>query len=411
MQNTLTHLSGIPIGFEPFAISQISKEHSQILYLVRDEVRLHFLREVLSFVSPELEILSFPAWDTVPYDRVAPAADTEGVRIETLSRLAAQDKPTRLQVILAPVAAVMQKVPVRTFFAGRLLCLKEGESVPFDALKSFLVSNGYKHTNTVMETGEYAVRGGLIDLFPAGFSAPVRIDFFGDEIDSIKYFDPITQLSRTRVQSVVLKPVHEFVLDEKSVSLFRSRYRELFGVGREDALYAAVSEGRYVQGVEHFLPLLHEKMETLFDYVPQAFICSDFQLTDSIKARYEQIMEYYQARHFALTEPIGASAPYYPIEPSLFFLSPDEMSAILQTKNGVCLSPFVEAQTVDMGGRGGYDFTAERLKNAQDVIPALADVILKSDKKIIISAATFGSGERITGLLREKHIMLQTAQT
>lgn len=411
MSAKLTKLSGIPVGFEPFVIKELAQNHPQILYLVQDDVRLHFIEEVLRFIAPSLEILPFPAWDTVPYDRVAPASDIEGIRIETLSRLAIKPAPDKRQIILAPVAAVMQKVPEPAFFATRSLAVGEGDTLSFDKLKSYLVANGYNHTNTVMETGEYAVRGGLIDLFPAGFSAPVRIDFFGDEVDSIKYFDPITQRSSSAVKSIVLKPMSEFTLDEKSVSLFRSRYRELFGAGREDALYAAVSEGRYIQGLEHFLPLLHEKMVSLFEYVPNAFVCMDFQISALFEARYEQITEYYEARHSALTEPVNGSAVYYPIEPDLFFLPTDTIKTILEGRDRASFSAFVEPETADMGGRGGYDFTGERIQNAQSVIPALADVIKRSDRKIIISAATHGSGERIAGLLREEHVLLHPAET
>ena len=397
----ITKFCGVPIGYEVFALSDVLKKNPCILYIVRDETRLQFIQNILSLIRPDLIVLSFPAWDTVPYDRVVMSADIEGMRIDTLSRLA-QGIPQKV-LVLTTASAIMQRVPDPTFFKDASLTLKEGDILSFDTLKTFLVKNGYKSTSSVMETGEFAIRGGLVDLWPAGFSSPVRIDFFGDEVDSIRLFDAITQRSGLKVEDLSLKPIREFSLNENAISLFRSRYRDMFSAGREDALYEAVSNGRYMQGMEHFLPLFHEKMATLFDYVPDCLVVSDYGLNDAIEARHEQVLEYYNARCDALKDGYGTSK-YYPITPELFFLTPDEMNDRISTLTHIAFSPYLEPNAKDMTGRPAKDYVDMRVQTDKDVMDGVADDIRGANKNVILTAATHGSLERIIGLLREKQL-------
>ena len=406
--NDIIKLCGVPVGYEAFTFMNVLKKHTSLLYIVRDETRLQFIQSILSLIMPDLTVLSFPAWDTVPYDRVSMSSDIEGIRIDTLSRLA-QGNLTK-GIVLTTAAALMQRVPEQVFFKSTSLTIKEGDVISFDVLKTFLFQNGYKNTSSVMETGEYAVRGGLVDLWPAGFNTPVRIDFFGDEVDSIRLFDAITQRSGSKIESLSLKPIREFLLNDGTISLFRSRYRDMFGAGREDALYEAVSSGRYVQGMEHFLPLFHEKMATLLDYVSDFSVVLDDGLQDAINARHEQIMEYYGARCDALKEGFG-TGKYYPIEPSLFFLSPDEVAEKLSPFYRIVLSQFSEPNAKDMKGRLAKDYVDMRVQPGVDVIEHVADDIRSSPKTIILSAATHGSIERIVGLLREKQLQITIAET
>ena len=282
--NDVTKLCGVPTGYEVFVLDKILKKKPCVLYIVRDEGRLQFIQDTLSFILPNIPILSFPSWDTVPYDRVSMSPDIEGVRVDTLSHLAQRE--FKKGIVLTTVSAIMQRVPEPAFFRDACLTLADGDVISFDMLKSFLSKNGYKNTSSVMETGEFAIRGGLVDLWPAGFLSPVRIDFFGDEVDSIRSFDAITQRSGSKVDTLCLKPMREFTLNDHSVSLFRSRYRDMFSAGREDALYESVSNNRYVQGLEHFLPLFHDKMATLFDYIGDFTVITDFQIDKAIGARF-----------------------------------------------------------------------------------------------------------------------------
>ena len=185
---------GAPEGWDAFLLAQRRREYAgPILHVTRDDARMARLAEALAFAMPEAEILRFPAWDCLPYDRVSPNAALVSERIATLTRLL--DKPNGPRFVLTTVNALVQRVPPRSAFAGARLDLKVNGQVKPEELARFLEANGYGRAGTVMEPGEYAVRGGIFDIFPAGESDPVRLDMFGDTIESIKTFDPSTQRS------------------------------------------------------------------------------------------------------------------------------------------------------------------------------------------------------------------------
>ena len=396
-----TRLSGIPTGFEPLAIQKIYKK-KPIIYIVPNETRLSFLQDILTLMTPNIPVLTFSAWDTVPYDRTSPAPEIIGNRIDTLTRLIQEkDKPF---LLITTVSALLQKVPAPDFFRQTTCSIQIGQSIPFNELKSFLLQNGYRQSDTVMEAGDYAIRGGLIDLFPAGLKQPIRIDFFGDEVDSIRFFDPITQRTTTATNIITLKPMAEFLLTDKSISLFRSRYRSLFDNQQADGFYESVSAGRYCQGLEHFLPLFHEDLVPLWTYLPQSDIILDAQTPDALISRNEQIQEYYQARCQALTDNTGFGSPYHPIPPEMFFLNTEQISDFLNTRTTFSFSPFIEDGTQDMGGRFGVSFVDTRVQNKQDVFDVLADFISTQKKTVIITASTDGSAQRLSGLIRDKGI-------
>lgn len=403
-------LSGVPIGFDAILLAKKTQDNGMLVHIATDEVRANFLKEAVALVAPEIEILMFPSWDTVPYDRVAPRPDIVGTRIDTLTRLLSDKKRTHPRLVIATAGSVLQKLPAPDFFKITTLEVREGDTLPFDTLRSFLTKNSYNHTTTVMEVGEYAVRGGIIDLWPAGFEYPLRVDYFGDEVDSIKTFDAITQRTSRVVKSFVVKPMSEFSLTPEAISLFRSRYRELFGVGREDAFYTAVSEGRYIQGLEHFLPLFYADMVSFLSYIGSAPITLDFQLDKALEARAEQIEEYYQARKMALNDGFQKTAPYYPIPKELFFWNKEQFETTLLDTDTFSFSPFTSPDAKDMGGNSGHDFVDVRVKN-EDVFEALAVFIAKANKKVIVSASSLGAGQRISGLLRDKGIVLYAAET
>lgn len=402
-------LSGVPGGYDSFILAELTRQNKTHMHIATDEVKVAKLKTALEVVAPDIEILIFPAYDTVPYDRVSPRADIVGTRIDTLTRLIAGVDNKTKRLVLTSASAVMQKVPEKAFFTHTSLDVKEGQNIGFNTLQSFLAKNSYKRTTTVMETGEYAVRGGIIDLFPAGFDNPLRVDFFGDEVDSIKTFDAISQRSSRSVKSFTIKPMAEFAMTANSISLFRSRYRELFGNVRDDVIYTAITEGRYIQGIEHFLPLFHESMTTFFEYVQGTPISLDFQISGAFEARVDQIEEYYQARMEAITQGYNTTNIYHPIPKELFFLNTEEVNNLINIHKHYTFSPFVEPDTKDMQGRLGHNFVEGRVREDIDVFDVVADFIRHSSKKIIISASTHGAGSRLSGLLRDKGIVLHEA--
>src|SRR5436853_149330 len=287
-------LFGAPEGYDAAVIGNLVS--GRWLHVCRDDGRMARFTAALAFFHPELETLTFPAWDCLPYDRVSPNGEIVSRRIDTLTRLGgpAEERP---QLVLTTVNALVQRVPPRKLFDGRVLTLGAGGRIPLDRLQSFFRNNGYSRTDTVREPGEYAVRGGIVDLWPAGADQPIRLDFFGDTLESLRSFDPLTQRSTGSLDRFVLRPVSEVLLDDAAIHRFRSRYREAFGaVGGDDPLYEGVSAGRRQAGMEHWLPFYYESLETLFDYLPDAAVSLDHQADEARAHRLESIADFYAAR-------------------------------------------------------------------------------------------------------------------
>ncbi len=406
-------LCGIPKGYQAFVLKDMIKAGQIHCHLVVNDRELSLLKDILALIDPSLCVLSFPNWDTVPYDRVSPKADIVGERIDTLTKLVHLRKENASRVLLLTTpGAVLQKVPEVSFFENAALILREGLDLPFQVLQEFLIKNSYKQTDTVMEAGEYAVRGGIIDLFPAGLVHPVRIDFFGDEIDSLKFFDEATQRTLSNAQEVIVKPVCEFNLTHESIALFRTKYRSLFDKSQDDYLYESVSNGIHVQGLEHFLPLFHNHLVSLFDYIPQASISFDFQVQQRIEAKIEQIDEYFEARMQALqNKELSLEQKYYPVPKEMMFLSQEELFLSVYDHDFYTFSPFSEPEKKDMGGKGGKSFVEARVKNPLDVFSDVADYVRSEKRKIIFSASTFGSAQRLLGLMRDTGIHLTETES
>lgn len=403
-------LSGIANGFDALTLVDLVHRQKRLLHVVSHEKELAFLAKTIPLIDSKIKILTFKPWDTVPYDRVSPQSDIIAGQIDTLTELLAHPDERNV-LILTTVFALMQRVPAPDFFKDSFLSFTEGDEA-FQSILSFLSKNGYNRTDTVIEVGEYAVRGGIIDLFPAGFKKPIRIDFFGDEIDSIKPFDPITQRTNGHLKKIELKPIQFFRFTPESISLFRMKFRELFETAdTHEPVYQAVSEGRYIQGLEHYLPLFHEKMGTLFDYVnDKTPVSFSFSFENSIQSRNEQIGEFYQARLEALSDPLEKSGRYYPVPPEMLFLFPDEIKSFIDARESYSLSPYLEPDGQDMGSRLGHDFAAERHTDKTDLLESVADFIKKEKRKVILSASSHGAAERLIGLLKERDIFLHPVE-
>ncbi|TAL39408.1 MAG: transcription-repair coupling factor, partial [Alphaproteobacteria bacterium] len=228
---------------------------SPVLHVASDDLRFEEIAEGLHFFGPDVEVLRFPAWDCLPYDRISPTADVVGERLKTLSRLLHRTD-NRPLVVLTTIAAITQRIPPQSLLKNSVFYAQTNGALDMKRLQEFLVANGYNRTETVREAGEYAIRGGLIDIFPSGSPEPLRIDTFGDDIETIRAFDALSQRTTEERQELTLYPVSEILLTPEAIAHFRSRYREIFGAVRdEDPLYASVSEGRKHAGMEHWLPL------------------------------------------------------------------------------------------------------------------------------------------------------------
>nr|WP_232479216.1 transcription-repair coupling factor [Roseomonas rosulenta] len=384
-----------------------------VVHVCRDDARMARMAEAIGFFAPEVEVLRFPAWDCLPYDRVSPNPEIVAERVATLTRLL--EPPARPRILLTTVNALAQKVPPPATFQDATMVLRKGGRVAPEALTAFLESNGYHRTGTVMEHGEYAVRGGIIDLFPAGESDPVRLDLFGDEIEDLRRFDTATQRSGKVVPELRLRPVGEVFLDEASRARFRSGYRELFGAAAaEDPLYVSVSAGRKHPGMEHWAGLFHEHMATLIDYVPGASVSLDHQAEDVATARFEMVADHYEARRVPVRIAEG-EVPYRPAPPATLHLTRGDWNVMLSGGPVLQFIPFARADAaegIEAGGRPGPLLTEARTagENVFAAYAVMAAGQVKAGRRPLLAAWSRGSRERMANLLRENGVAAAPAE-
>ena len=409
--------SGVPEGLDALLLSELARQTPRgapILHIARDANRLVTLEDALAFFAPDVTVLTFPAWDGVPYDRVAPNADTIARRIATLSELTHRETAgnTSSLIVLTTVSAVVQRVPPRAFIAASSMRLAAGNAVSMQELVERLEVSSYGRAGTVTDPGQYAVRGGILDLYPPG-AQPVRLDFFGDTLESIRAFDPETQRTAARLDSVELLPMSELVLTPDVRRAFRQRYVELFGpVTGDDPLYESISAGRQHQGMEHWLPLFHDRLDTLFDYLPGALVSLDPLVDDARTKRLEQVADHYEARAQALERKAFGAPPYHPVPPESMFLSEAEWQQALASRQTIALDPFEHPETpggkiVSFGGRQGHSFAAERQTEGGyvfDAVVAHAKRLKGDDKRVIVACRSNGARERLATLLWEHGI-------
>jgi transcription-repair coupling factor (superfamily II helicase) len=404
---------GAPEGFDALLIARRRAEtRTPVLHVCRDDARMARMAEALSFFAPHVEVLRFPAWDCLPYDRVSPNPEIVAERVATLTRLA--EVSTAPRIVLTTVNALVQKVPPRAAFAGATMALKKGGRIEPQKLAEFLEANGYHRTGTVMEHGEYAVRGGIVDLYPAGEPDPIRLDLFGDEIEEMRRFDTGTQRSGERVPALVLRPVGEIFLDQASITRFRSAYRELFGpAAAEDPLYVSVSAGRKHPGMEHWAGLFHDGMETLLDHLGEgASVSFDHQSEEALSVRLEMVVDHYEARRAPSRE---GELPYRPAPPQRLYLDLDDWEVMLEPNRVFRFAPFAAPEgegVIDAGGRPGRLFTDVRAEG-RNVFAAFgehAKAMASRGSRAVLAAWTRGSRERLANLLRENGIGCETVE-
>jgi transcription-repair coupling factor (superfamily II helicase) len=400
-------LAGVPTGFLPLLAADLARaaytNGARAVAIVADEAAMRALADTVPLFAPEVEVLTLPGWDCLPYDRASPALRIMAERLATLSALQANsDKP---QLLVATASAATQRLP--TPFRIRQLTrrIAEGERIERETLIGQLNALGYQRADTVAEHGEYAVRGSLIDLFPAGEEMALRLDFFGDEIDSIRRFDPADQRSTDKADAFVLMPASEALLDEETIKRFRSRYREQFGAtATRDPLYQALSEGRRMAGMEHWLPLLEERLETLFDHLGENDLVIRDSLADqALDARRESIEDYYQNRVRAME---GEPGSYRPLESQALYFSEQEWESSEAERPIHLASPFPEPQSdrvIDFGVQAARDFAPERAQQA-NVYEAVAKHVAelrRAGRKVVLASYTRGARERLSGLLED----------
>ncbi len=402
-------LSGVPAGFLPLLLGDLARAKGggstpgRVVFIAPDQQAMQAIADTAAWFAPELEIIALPAWDCLPYDRASPSLRSSAARLAGLHALQA---PVRgPQLVLTTVAAVTQ-LTLTPFRVRQLVArLAPGERIAIDRLVALLQSNGYSRTETVHDAGEYAVRGGIVDLFPGGVPEPLRLDFFGDEIETLRSFDPDSQRSTGDVPSFTLLPASEALLDEDTIKRFRSRYRELFGAtATGDPLYQAVSEGRRLAGMEHWLPLFEERLAPVLEHMGEtALVIRDAGVTGAAQTRFESIADYYQNRAAAKVSDPGS---YRPLEPDTLYPSRAEWDKEIIGRPMHVTSPFHEpesATVLDFGAEAARDFAPERAQNA-NIYEAAARHMAdqrKTGRKVVIASYSSGARERLSGLLKD----------
>ncbi|MEH3037200.1 MAG: transcription-repair coupling factor [Sphingomonas adhaesiva] len=397
-------LSGVPGGFLPSLLADLARAAAtRAVFVASDEAQMRAVAATAPYFAPELEVVQLPAWDCLPYDRASPTLRVMAERIGALHRL--QQKPAAAQLVVTTVNALTQRT-LTPFRIRQLVAeLKPGARLGIEKLGALLQANGYVRTDTVHDAGEYAVRGGLVDLFPSGEEQALRLDFFGDEIESVRTFDPADQRTTGRVERFVLLPASEALLDEDSVKRFRTRYRETFGAtATGDPLYQAVSDGRRLAGMEHWLPLFEEKLATLWDHLgDDAIIVRDSGSPAAAEARMEAVADYYENRKRAEAAEPGS---YRALPAKTLYLDGDEWAQAVAEFPAHLVTPFHEpesATVLDFAVDGPRDFAPERANQANVYEAVVAHVarLQRDGRKPVLASYSAGARERLKALLED----------
>ncbi len=421
----LKPLFGVPEGQDARVLAararDFAKNQEVLVHIALDDGRVATLKELLQFFAPDVQVIEFPAWDCLPYDRVSPSNDIIAHRVSALSELIAwrQDEKFLPRILITTVNAALQRVMPRSALEGASFIAKKGARLDVSAFQKFLGSNGYIRTETVREAGEYAIRGGIIDVYPPGYDFPMRLDLFGEDIESIRFFDALTQRTEGALDDFILKPATEFFLDEKSVQTFRKGYRERFGAVRDDdPLYAAVSERRRYNGMDHWLPLFYSGgLAALFDYLPARQVSLDMQVSQAAQERSSQVQDFYQARK-TLEEASAArkkkpkkgsdvsmtGAVYHPLSVESLYLDQSDFSQMIAGATQFSSFKSPDGKALDGGGKRGRDFADIRaLPDSNVMVEVYSHIaaLQAQGKKALIATYSKGARDRLKIMLKE----------
>lgn len=406
-------LSGVPQGMEALALAELARAAGPLAYIISDGQRMADLEQNLAFFAPDIPVMSLPGWDCLPYDRVSPGTDISARRLAALSSLVQFPDNPHPAIVLVTVNAILQRVPPKSVVSALGFSARSGNRLKMEDLAGRLAQHGFERVDTVREVGEFAVRGGILDVFVPGADEPMRLDFFGDTLESVRHFDPASQRTTSQAKELSLNAMSEVTLSPETVSRFRTNYLARFGAAtRDDALYVAISEGRRYPGMEHWLPLFHDEMETVFDYLTGFRIAGDHMLTEAASERRAQIVDHHGARLAAQSIEKGKSVhatPYKAIEPDLLYLDMAELQAELDARNAIRLTPFHEPENaarrviqIDTATGPRWAADAEADKSAESGRVNLFEKLVahvgtkrSEGRKVLITAWTEGSLDRL----------------
>ncbi|MFN0023063.1 MAG: transcription-repair coupling factor [Parvularculaceae bacterium] len=404
-----------PDGAAAMALAEAAAaRQSLVVHIARDAARAADTMAALDFFAPDIPKVEYPAWDCLPYDRVSPSPAVSAARMAALSLLAGERMRGPL-ILVTTVNAAIQRTPPPVMIAGSAFSAAPGETVSIARLTAYLAANGYARASTVREAGEFAVRGGLIDLFPPGADEPIRLDFFGDTLESVRAFDAASQRTTRQLADVRLAAATEVLLTEETIGRFRAGFRTTFGAAADDPVYEAVSAGRKHAGMEHWLPLFYEATATLFDYVADGLIFLEHLTDEAVGDRFAAIKDHYAAR----AEDLGSarlrnsefSAPSYrPLPPEALYLPAQEWGRRLDAAPVRRVSPFsapAGQRAFSFGAKLSRTFAAERATETVNVFEAVKlhiDTLQAARKRVYIACWSEGSADRMRAVLGDHNV-------
>ncbi len=394
-------VGGAPPGHDAAVLLDlVRRARGPVLFVARHDRRLAEMVDALAFRAPELPVLEFPAWDCQPYDRISPHPEISARRSVALTSLA--EPGSMPSAVLTTVNALVQRVPEPEQMAGARWRARVGDPLELVALAEQLGRKGYLRVPLVEGPGEYALRGGILDVYGAGMEAPLRLEVAFDRLESIRRFDPAAQRSAAEAGEAEIVLAGEAILDPETVVRFRRRYLETFGVpGPRDSIFANLSEGRRHPGFEHWLPFLHERLATLFAYLPSAPVVFDEMAEEAFGERQSLISDLYRSRLEFQAEAERRHLPVYrAVAPEALYLDRDELASHLDGRSVRSLVAGripVGANAVDAGGRPGRNFTPERIDSGADVFLAVGkhiEALREGGRAVLLAAFSEGSLER-----------------
>lgn len=413
--------AGLPEGLDALMVTRALRQRikssgqGRVVFVARDEMRASNFHDACRFFAPDLPVLVLPAWDCLPFDRVSPSRSSAARRAAALYMLA-NLSPEKPLIIVTTISAAMQRVPPRGVIKSAGFNAKVGDELDRKVLETYLSINGYARASTVTEPGDFAIRGGLIDIFPPNFENPIRLDFFGDELESIRSFDVESQRTTKKLPAVELAPVSEVFMAEDDISRFRRHYIIAFGGGiSADPMYASVIDGIRPQGVEHFLPLFYTETETIFDYVGAGALYAYDGLIEEARSErgdviadfYDSRAQYAQARDSGSGDPRKIAGVYRPLPPERLYLTDVHWKEVTAPLAKRFHSPFIPPETLnvlDFGGKPARNFSPERKTSGTNVFEAVVDhirVLKAAKKRVLLASWTQGSADRMGSVLED----------
>ncbi len=387
--------SGLSGGAGALALAEAADAASGPLLVVATDTRAaeRLQREIPFFAGVDLPVFTFPDWETLPYDAFSPHQDLISERLATLHRLPALQRG----LAIVPMSTLMQRLAPPSYLDAYSLCLARGDRLDLGQMRERLIRAGYTAVNQVMEHGEFAVRGGLLDLFPMGSDAPFRVELFDDEVESIRRFDPDNQRSQVQLERVDLLPGREFPVNPPAIERFYQRYMAVFESNPARApLYRELQAGRTPAGVEFYLPLFFEATATLFDYLPAS---TTVVWQDGCLATGEAFWATIRERHAVRSQWLD----YPPLPPAELYLEPGAVFAAFKRFPQVLMGGVADAQTPPVGTPPALpvDSRAERpLAQLESFVAGFAG-------RTLIAAESLGRRETLRDMLQRQHISAQ----